>query len=60
MADWDLAAALEASARAAAVGGDFDAAEDFAARARVAWQPLPTTRTASVVESDLATLPQRP
>ena len=28
VSDWDLAAALEASARAAAVAGDWDAAED--------------------------------
>ena len=60
MADWDLAAALEASARAAAVAGDRDAAEDLAARARVACAAIADDEDRGVIESDLETLPQRP
>ena len=58
--DWDLAAALEASARAAAVAGDWDAAEDFAARARAACASITEQDDREVIEADLATVPQRP
>ena len=60
VADWDLAAALEASARAAAVAGDFDAAERFEAEARAACAAVTDAEDREVVESDLATLPRRP
>jgi hypothetical protein len=58
--DWDLAAALEASARAAVVAGDFDAAERFEARAREACAAISDPDDRAVVEADLATLPRRP
>jgi hypothetical protein len=60
VADWDLAAALEASARAAAVAGDFDAAERLEAEARDACATVADPEDRMVVESDLATLPRRP
>lgn len=58
--DWDLAAALEASARAAAVGGDFDASERFEAEARQVCMRVTDVEDREVVEADLATLPRRP
>jgi hypothetical protein len=58
--DWDLAAALEASARAAAVKGDFDAAERYEAEAREACSAVADAADRAVVEADLATLPRRP
>src|SRR6476469_8816983 len=58
--DWDLAAALEASARAAAVGGDFDASERFEAEARQVCTRVTDAEDREVVEADLATLPRRP
>ena len=60
VADWDLAAALEASARAAAVKGDFDAAERLEAEAREACAAVTDAEDRTVVEADLATLPRRP
>ena len=60
VADWDLAAALEASARAAAVGGDFDSAERFEAEARQVCAEVSDAEDREVVEADLATLPRRP
>jgi len=60
VADWDLAAALEASARAAAVGGDFDAAERLEAEAREVCATVEDAEDRAVVEADLATLPRRP
>ena len=59
VADWDLAAALEASARAAAVGGDYDAAERFEAEARAVCATVTQAEDREVVEADLATLPRR-
>ncbi|WP_076258901.1 hypothetical protein [Intrasporangium flavum] len=56
---WDLAAALEASARAAAVGGDFDAAERYEAEARDVLASLTDPEDREVVEADLGTLPRR-
>ena len=58
--DWDLAAALEASARAAAVKGDFDAAERYEAEAREACSAVADAQDRAVVEKDLASLPRRP
>ena len=58
--DWDLAAALEASARAAAVAGDWDAAEDFVAHARAACESIAAADDREVIEADLATVPHRP
>jgi hypothetical protein len=58
--DWDLAAALEAAARAAAVGGAFDAAEALEAQARSQLAVVSDPEDRAVVESDLATLPRRP
>ena len=58
VSDWDLAAALEASARAAAVAGDWDAAEDFVARARAACESIAAQDDREVIEADLATVPQ--
>jgi hypothetical protein len=60
VADWDLAAALEASARAAAIAGDWDAAEDFVTRARRACASIAEDDDRAVIESDLATVPRRP
>ena len=57
--DWDLAAAFEASARAAAVAGDQDAAARFEARAREALADVTDAEDRAVVESDLATLPRQ-
>ena len=55
---WDLAAALEASARAAGLGGDFEAAERFEAEAReVLRDDAPTPRTA---RSSRRTWPRSP
>ena len=56
---WDLAAALEAAARAAATGGDFDAAERYEAEARDVLGSLPDPEDRQVVETDLGTLPRR-
>ena len=60
VADWDLAAALEASARASAVAGDWDAAEDFVARARAACASIAHEEDREVIEKDLETVPHRP
>ena len=51
--------ALEASARAAAVGGDFDAAERFEAEAREVLATMDDPEDREVVEKDLASLPRR-
>ncbi len=58
--DWDLAAALEAAARAAAVGGDFDAAEALELKAREQLALVRDAEDRAVVEADLDTLPRRP
>ncbi len=60
VSDWDLAAALEASARAAAVAGDWDAAEVLVARARASCESFAAADDREVIETDLATVPQRP
>lgn len=60
LADWDLAAAYEASARACAVAGDWDAAEDFVARARTACGSIAADEDREVIEKDLETVPHRP
>lgn len=57
--DWDLAAALEASARAAAVAGDLDAAARLEAEAREALRSVADAEDRAVVEADLDTLPRR-
>ncbi|MGO4599711.1 hypothetical protein [Terrabacter sp. 2RAF25] len=57
--DWDLAAAFEASARAAAVAGDHEAADRFEVLAREALASVTDADDRAVVESDLATLPHR-
>lgn len=57
--DWDLAAAFEASARAAAVAGDHEAADRFEALAREALASVTDADDRAVVEADLATLPHR-
>ena len=56
---WDLAAALEACARAAAVGGDFDVAEGFEAEAREVLATMDDPEDRAVVEKDLDSLPRR-
>ena len=56
---WDLAAALEASARAAGLGGDFEAADRFEAEAREVLATMDDPEDREVVEKDLATLPRR-
>ena len=60
VADWDLAAALEASARAASVAGDFATAERLAAEAREACAQIADAEDRQVIEADLATLRRRP
>jgi hypothetical protein len=57
--DWDLAAAFEASARAAVVGGDLEAADRFVAQAREALEAVADAEDRAVVEADLAALPRR-
>ena len=56
---WDLAAALEASARAAGLRGDFEAADRFEAEAREVLATMHDPEDREVVEKDLATLPRR-
>ena len=56
--DWDLAAAFEASARAAAVAGDREAAARFVGLARAALAEVSDAEDRTVVESDLAALSQ--
>jgi len=58
--DWDLAAAFEAAARAAAVGGDFDAAEALEAKALEQLTLVADAEDRAVVQADLDTLPRRP
>ena len=56
--EWDLAAAFEASARAAAVAGDGEAAARFEGLAREALAGVTDAEDRAVVESDLGTLPR--
>ena len=56
VADWDIASAYEAMARAYAVSGDLAAARDWAARARAACDRIADPADREVIEGDLATL----
>lgn len=55
--DWDLAAALEALARAQAVQGDAAAARSTAARARDSLEGISDPEDRQLIEQDLASLP---
>lgn len=55
--DWDVAAALEALARAQAVSGDPTAARASAARAREALTTIADPEDRQLIEQDLASLP---
>lgn len=57
IADWDIASAYEAAARAHAVAGDLPAAREWAARARAACDAIVDPADREVIEGDLATLP---
>jgi len=56
IADWDIASACEAMARAHVVAGDLPAARDWAARARAACDVIADPADREVIEGDLATL----
>ena len=56
-ADWDIASADEAMARALAVAGDLPAAREWAAKARAACEAIADPADREVIEGDLATLP---
>ncbi len=56
-ADWDIAAAYEAMARASAVGGDTAAAKDWKARATTALDGIADKDDRDLIEGDIATLP---
>lgn len=56
-ADWDIASAYEAMARAHGVAGDLPAAREWAARARTACDAIADPVDREVIEGDLATLP---
>jgi hypothetical protein len=56
IADWDIASACEAMARAHLVSGDLPAARDWAARARAACDVIADPADREVIEGDLATL----
>ena len=56
-ADWDIASAYEAMARASAVDGDPVAAADWKARASAALDGIADQDDRDVIEGDLATLP---
>ena len=56
-ADWDLASAYEALARASAVAGDATAAADWKARATTALDGIADRDDRDIIEGDLATLP---
>jgi hypothetical protein len=55
--DFDLAFAYEALARASAVGGDTDAARNWAAQAREASAAIADDEDRNLVLADLATIP---
>jgi hypothetical protein len=57
--DWDVAAALEALARAHAVGGDDEAAKAAAERARAAAEAIADAADREVILADLPALPAR-
>ena len=56
-ADWDVASAYEALARASAVAGDATAAADWKARATAALDGIADRDDRDIIEGDLATLP---
>jgi DNA-binding transcriptional MerR regulator len=56
-ADWDIASAYEAMARACGVAGDPVAAAEWKARATAALDRIADTDDRQVIENDLATLP---
>jgi len=56
-AEWDLAAAYEALARASAVAGDHDAAADWKTKAVAALDAIADADEREVIENDIATLP---
>ena len=56
-ADWDIASAYEAMARASAVAGDAAAAADWKAKATTALDGIADQDDRDIIESDLATLP---
>jgi DNA-binding transcriptional MerR regulator len=56
-ADWDIASAYEAMARAAGVAGDPDAAAEWKAKATTALDGIADKDDREVIENDLATLP---
>lgn len=56
-ADWDLASAYEAMARAHAIAGDAVAAADWKARATAALDEITDQDDRDQIEADLATLP---
>ena len=56
-ADWDIASAYEAMARANAVAGDPGAAAEWKARATAALDGIADKDDREVIEGDLATLP---
>lgn len=58
--DWDLAAALEASARAAVIGGDWDGAAVHEAEARQLLADVADDEDRELLEHDLSSLPHRP
>ena len=57
IADWDIAAAYEAMARASAVAGDLAAARAWADRAREACAAIAEDDDREVIVGDLATIP---
>jgi hypothetical protein len=56
-ADWDIASAYEAMARASGVAGDPGAAADWKAKATAALDGIADQDDREVIEGDLATLP---
>jgi len=54
---WDVPSSYEAMARALAVAGDREAAEDWRARARAAVAAIADEEDRQLIEQDLATLP---
>jgi len=57
IADWDIAAACEAMARASAVAGDMAAAREWAARGRDACTRIAEDDDREHIEADLAAIP---
>ena len=56
-ADWDIASAFEAMARATLVAGDAAAAADWKAKATAALDGIADQDDRDIIEGDLATLP---